>query len=136
MTEIQNALAKALDAMNDRSKFTDSVLAKKLREVAGIDGKKKAVIALADLMAATQALEQQGKIFSITITAANDLLIERTDSPKEISLENRQRRQRHEKSQALFTNADLNAKSSGKNKKVHAQKRTERSNMDINIDYE
>lgn len=136
MTEIQNALAKALDAMNDRSKFTDSVLAKKLREVAGIDGKKKAVIALTDLMAATQALEQQGKIFSITITAANDLLIERTDSPKEIPLENRQRRQRHEKSQALFTNADLNAKSSGKNKKVHAQKRTERSNMDINIDYE
>ena len=128
MTEIQTEILKALEAMGDRSKFTDAVLAKKLREVSKIDGKKKAVIALADLMAALEELEDQGKIFSVTVTSANDLLIERSESAKEIPLENKQRRQRHEKSQSLFTNADLKAQKGGKPGKDE-KKRTERRRL-------
>lgn len=139
MTPIQNEIFKALEAMGDKSKFTDAVLAKKLRENAKIDGKKKAVIALADLLPALEASAENGRIFSVTVTNANDLLLERTESPKEILLENKQRRQRHEKSQAIFTNADVTAKGgiggkSGKGapgNKGNAKKRTERKSMDV-----
>lgn len=133
MTPIQNEILKALDSMGDRSKFTDTVLAKKLRENAKIDGKKKAIIALDDLMAALEESNAKGRIFSVTVTNANDLLIERTESPKEILLENKQRRHRHEKSQALFTNGDLSPKegrSGGKPGKQTDKKRTERKKME------
>ena len=111
MTLIQNELIKALDAMGERNRFTDAQLAKKLREVAKIDGKNKAVIALADLTAAIESIAESGKIFSITVTSANDLVIERTETIKEIALENKQRRQRHEKSCTIFTSSDLNQSS-------------------------
>jgi len=94
--------------MGEKSKFTDALLAKKLRETAGIEGKKKAVIALADLLEALEVLEEEGRIYAVTVTSANDLLIEKADHPKDLPLEQKQRRQRHEKSQALFTNGDLN----------------------------
>ncbi|MCQ2577214.1 MAG: hypothetical protein MJ176_01655 [Treponema sp.] len=110
MTPIQKEIEKALRAMGEKSKFTDAILAKKFRETAGIDGKKKAVIALADLLAALEVLEEDGKIYAVTITSANDLLIEKSDHVKDIPLEQKQRRQRHEKSQSLFTNADLKSK--------------------------
>ncbi|MCQ2411099.1 MAG: hypothetical protein MJ053_06530, partial [Elusimicrobiaceae bacterium] len=134
MTPIQNEIYKALEAMGDKSKFTDAVLAKKLRELTKIDGKKKAVIALADLLPALDQCAANGKIFAVTVTSANDLLIERAESPKEIPLENKQRRQRHEKSQALFTNGDLNekgGKGGGKPGKGAGKKRTERKSMDV-----
>ncbi len=139
MTPIQTEIFKALEAMGDKSKFTDTVLAKKLRETAKIDGKKKAVIALADLMPALDASAEQGRVFAVTVTSANDLLIERSENPKEIPLENKQRRQRHEKSQALFTNGDLQDKSSkkaGKPAKCTDKKRTERKSMDVLRVYE
>lgn len=93
--------------MGDKSKFTDAVLAKKLREIIKNESKKKAVIALADLMPALEASAEAGRIFAVTVTNANDLLLERAESPKDIPLENKQRRQRHEKSQSIFTNADV-----------------------------
>lgn len=134
MTPIQNEIFKALEAMGDKSKFTDAVLAKKLRELTKIEGKKKAVIALADLMPALDQCAANGKIFAVTVTSANDLLIERAERPKEIPLENKQRRQRHEKSQALFTNSDLETKGGkggGKSGKGTGKKRTERKSMDV-----
>ena len=139
MTPIQNEIFKALESMGDKSKFTDAVLAKKLRENAKIDGKKKAVIALADLMPALEASAENGRIFAVTVTNANDLLLERAESPKDIPLENKQRRQRHEKSQAIFTNADVTAKGGNDGKsgkgapgnKGNAKKRTERKSMDV-----
>jgi len=157
MTPIQNEIYKALEAMGDKSKFTDAVLAKKLREIIKNENKKKAVIALADLMPALDACAENGKIFAVTVTSANDLLLERAESPKEIPLENKQRRQRHEKSQALFTNADVSSKGAktgkggksaagreggmggkpGRNDNSHkgvrgsAHKRTERKSMDV-----
>ena len=140
MTLIQNELIKALVAMGDRNRFTDAQLAKKLREIAKIDGKNKAVIALADLTAAIKSIAESGKIFSITVTSANDLVIERTETFKEIALENKQRRQRHEKSCSIFTSSDLNDaggnKRVGKNKKKTSPKRTVRENLDVNSQWE
>lgn len=139
MTLIQNELIKALEAMGERNRFTNAQLAKKLREIANIDGKNKAVIALADLTAAIKSIAESGKIFSITVTSANDLVIERTETFKEITLENKQRRQRHEKSCSIFTSSDLN-QSSDKNrninlKKKKSTKRTVRESLDVNSEW-
>ena len=139
MTLIQKELIKALDAMGDRNRFTDAQLAKKLREIANIGGKNKAVIALADLTAAIKSIAESGKIFSITVTSANDLVIERTETFKEITLENKQRRQRHEKSCSIFTSSDL-IQSSDKNrninlKKKKSTKRTVRESLDVNSEW-
>lgn len=140
MTPIQIELMKAIDAMGERNRFTDAQLAKKLREIAKIDGKNKAVIALADLTAAIESIAESGKIFSVTVTSANDLVIERTETFKEIALENKQRRQRHEKSCTIFTDSDLdNAggnKRVGKNKKKTSTKRTVRESLDVNGEWE
>ena len=140
MTLIQNELIKALEAMGERNRFTDAQLAKKLREIANIGGKNKAVIALADLTAAIESIAESGKIFSITVTSANDLVIERTETFKEIALENKQRRQRHEKSCSIFTSSDLN-QSSDKNrninlKKKKSTKRAVRESLDVNGEWE
>ena len=136
MTLIQNELIKALEAMGERNRFTDAQLAKKLREIANIDGKNKAVIALADLTFAIESIAESGKIFSITVTSANDLVIERTESFKEIALENKQRRQRHEKSCSIFTSSDLNQSSDKTRninlKKKKSTKRTVRESLDVN----
>ena len=139
MTLIQNELIKALEAMGERNRFTDAQLAKKLREIANIDGKNKAVIALADLTFAIESIAESGKIFSITVTSANDLVIERTETFKEITLENKQRRQRHEKSCSIFRSSDLN-QSSDKNrninlKKKKSTKRTVRESLDVNSEW-
>ena len=140
MTLIQNELIKALEAMGERNRFTDAQLAKKLREIANIDGKNKAVIALADLTAAIKSIAESGKIFSITVTSANDLVIERTETFKEIALENKQRRQRHEKSCSIFTSSDLNQSSDKSRninlKKKKSTKRTVRENLDVNSEWE
>ena len=140
MTLIQNELIKALDAMGERNRFTDAQLAKKLREIANICGKNKAVIALADLTAAIKSIAESGKIFSITVTSANDLVIERTETFKEITLENKQRRQRHEKSCSIFTSSDLNQSSDKcRNinlKKKKSTKRTVRESLDANFEWE
>ena len=140
MTLIQNELIKALEAMGERNRFTDAQLAKKLREIAKIDGKNKAVIALADLTFAIESIAESGKIFSITVTSANDLVIERTETFKEIALENKQRRQRHEKSCSIFTSSDLNQSSDKSRninlKKKKSTKRTVRESLDVNSEWE
>ena len=140
MTLIQNELIKALEAMGERNRFTDAQLAKKLREIANIVGKNKAVIALADLTAAIKSIAVSGKIFSITVTSANDLVIERTENFKEIALENKQRRQRHEKSCSIFTSSDLNQSSDKTRninlKKKKSTKRTVRESLDVNSEWE
>lgn len=139
MTLIQNELIKALEAMGERNRFTDAQLAKKLREIANIGGKNKAVIALADLTAAIESIAESGKIFSITVTSANDLVIERTETFKEITLENKQRRQRHEKSCSIFTSSDLNQSSDKSRninlKKKKSTKRTVRESLDVNSEW-
>ncbi len=141
MTPIQTEISNTLIALKDKSRFTDAVLAKKLRELAGIIGKNKATVALADLMAATSYLEAQDIIYSITVTASNTLILERTDSIKELPLDQIQRRQRSEKSQVLFTTSDLKHKASKSDSKKkshgsHDNTRTVRKSLNINKDYE
>jgi len=138
LTPIQNEIQRALIAMEGRSHFTDAQLAKKVRELSKIDGKKKAVLALADVMAAIESLEGD-VIYKVTVTNANDLLIERSDEPKELALEAKQRRQRHEKSQQLFTSSDLavhgdggKPKHTGYGGKKGKPQRTERKQLNVN----
>ncbi len=185
LSPIQNEIKRALVAMGGRSKFTDAQLAKKLRELCRIDGKKKAVLALADVLAAMESLGEAGALgepgalcepggagaevargalvsageaevspryYDITVTSANDLLIERCAEPKDsvIELEARQRRQRHEKSLILFTNGDVGSQADGglvanggrRNRGYHRGEkragrgqRTERMSLNVNRDY-
>lgn len=65
MTLIQNEVIKALEAMGKRNQFTDAQLAKKLREIANIDGKSRSLIALADLTASIESLAESGKYFRL-----------------------------------------------------------------------
>lgn len=142
MTSLQNEIYKAFKSMGEKSHFTDAILAKKLREITGIEGKNKAIIPLADIMEVLSELESEDIYYAVTVTNANDLLIEKSDAPKEISLENKQRRQKHEKSLSIFTNADLkkNNKSEtskkGSRKQGKFEKRTSRSSININSCFE
>lgn len=134
MTPIQEALTQTLLSMGDRSRFTDTQLAKKLQEITKIQ-KKKAVIALDDLLAAQAQAALQGKIYSITVNNASDLIIDKTQTIKELPLEQKQRRHKHEKSQIIFTSGDL--KNTGKNhKSTKTPSRTQRTKMDIYASYE
>ncbi len=129
-------LVRAIESMGGKSRFTDSVLSKKLREISRIEGKKRATVSLADLTAATDYLAGTGKIFSVTVTSADDLLIECSETLKDISVESRQRRLRHEKSVEIFTNSDLNQKKSiVKSKKKHKTERTERTSINVYSDF-
>ncbi len=138
MTPLQTEILHALESMGERSRFTDAILAKKLRERCKIDGRKKSVLALADILAAMEVLAdgESPRYYDITITNANDMLIERCDAPRELALDAKQRRQRHEKSQTLFTAADL-APSAGKSgKKQQKAARTQRTSINIYSNYE
>ncbi len=160
LTLIQTEIKRALEGMGERSKFTDAQLAKKLRELCKIDGRKKAVLALGDILAAMDELMDEdssagglsGRNYRITVTNANDLLIERYDEPSEsvVTLEAKQRRQRHEKSQMLFTNGDVVSQADGElvanggrrnrgyhrgEKRAGRGQRTERMSLNVNRDY-
>ena len=138
MTSLQTEILHALEAMGERSRFTDAILAKKLRERCKIDGRKKSVLALADILAAMEVLAagENPRYYDITITIANDMLIERCDAPRELALEAKQRRQRHEKSQSLFTNADCVPQNGAGRKKAGKPNRTQRTSMNIYSNYE
>lgn len=131
ISPIQEQIAKALLSLKERAKFTEAILAKRLRETAKIDQKKKACIALNDLEKAIDFVaENESVFFNLTVTAANDLLIEKSDEAKPLSLESRQRRQKSEKSMSIFTNGDL--KQSKNKPEKHQNKRTERKSLNIN----
>lgn len=138
MTPLQTEILHALEAMGERSRFTDAILAKKLRERCKIDGRKKSVLALADILAAMEVLAagENPRYYDITITNANDMLIERCDAPRELALEAKQRRQRHEKSQTLFTNADCVPQNGIGRKKAGKPNRTQRTSINIYSNYE
>lgn len=128
---IQEQIAKALLSLKERTKFTEAILAKRLREIAKIEQKKKAIIALNDLERAIDFVaDNDGVFFTLTVTAANDLLIEKSSELKPLSLESKQRRQKSEKSMSIFTNGDLR---NNRNKpEKHKNKRTERKSLNIN----
>ncbi|MCR4953081.1 MAG: hypothetical protein K6A43_03305 [Treponema sp.] len=144
LTSLQNEIQKALVALGDRARFSEAILAKKIRENCKIEGKKKAGISLVDLEQAAEFLEEsEDAHYSFMLNSANDLLIEKTETSRFLEGEVRQRRLKSEKSMSIFTNNDLTKSSSdgdgGKGKLKQKQKsknRMERKSININSDFE
>lgn len=131
LSPLQTQIANAIICLKEKSKFTESVLCKKLREIAKISQKQKAHIALIDIENALKyVFDTESVNFSVIVTSSNELLFEKCIEPKPLSLEARQRRQKSEKSMTLFTNSDVIQKKSNKNKPKHNE-RTKRKSLNI-----
>lgn len=105
---VQKEILKALQMLGEKSKYSETILAKKIRENAKISTKKKAVIALDDLEKVLAYLEENEIAnYSLSMNSANDLLIEKTESSKSLNPEAKQRRIKSERSLTLFTNKDF-----------------------------
>ncbi len=118
LTPLQNQIQAVLKSIGERTRFSEAILAKKIREQCKIEGKKKAGIALLDLEKAASFIEEtENTHFSFMLNSANDLLVEKTETPRLLEGEARQRRLKSEKSMSLFTNSDLGADSRGKSGK-------------------
>ena len=134
LTPLQNEIQQALTKLGDRSRFSEAILAKTIREKCKIDGKKKAGITLVDLEKAAAFLEETtGAHYSFMLNSANDLLIEKTENTRLLEGETRQRRLKSEKAMTIFTNSDLTKKDGRKQK---PQARTIRKSLNIHSDFE
>ena len=108
LSPIQQEILKALQALGEKSKYPETLVAKKIRENNKIATKKKSVIALADIEKVLSFLEADGTAYySLSLNSANDLLIEKTSESKPLSPEARQRRVKSERSLTIFTNKDV-----------------------------
>jgi hypothetical protein len=108
LSPIQQEILKALQALGEKSKYPETLVAKKIRENNKIATKKKSVIALADIEKVLAFLEADGTAYySLSLNSANDLLIEKTGESKPLSPEARQRRVKSERSLTIFTNKDV-----------------------------
>ncbi|WP_191017987.1 hypothetical protein [Treponema zioleckii] len=139
LNRIQTEIQKALVKLGERSRFSEAVLAKKIREEIGIDGKKKAGIALLDLEKAAEFLEEsEGFHYSFMLNSANDLLIEKTCESRFLEGESRSRRLKSERAMSLFTDGDIEKSTSKKS--LHSKKsknlRTERKSIQLQSDFE
>lgn len=136
LTLLQNKIQSALIKLGDHSRFSETILAKKIREECKLNGKKKAGIALADLEKAALFLEEQtGAHYSFMLNSANDILIEKTETTRLLQGDARQRRLKSEKSMSLFSNSDV-AVNLNSNKKATPKPRTERKSININSNFE
>ena len=139
LTAIQNEIQKALIKFGEHSRFSEAVLAKKIREECKLEGKKKAGIALADIEAAAAFLEEtQGFHYSFMLNSANEILIEKTEESRFLAGETRQRRLKSEKSKPVFTSFDVTAKPAAKPNRHGAaspKKRTERKSIPLTEDF-
>ncbi|MBR4386415.1 MAG: hypothetical protein IKP51_07840 [Treponema sp.] len=139
LTQIQEEIIRALREMGEKSRFTEAILAKKIRELNKMDSKKKAGIALQDLEAAIFSLEEEGdRPYALTVNSSNELLIERRDEAKQLTAEARQRRLRSEKSMTVLKSTDLEQRQGKKDAKSAnpRQMRTRRENLNIYGDWE
>ena len=150
LTPLQSQIQEALKNIGERTRFSEAILAKKIREQCKIEGKKKAGIALLDLEKAASFLEETENIhFSFMLNSANDLLVEKTETSRLLEGEARQRRLKREKSMSLFTNSDLSADSGKKSARQDVRSnhtnrtsrnarpaRTERKSLNINSNFE
>jgi hypothetical protein len=126
LTTLQNQIQAVLKSIGERTRFSEAILAKKIREQCKIEGKKKAGIALLDLEKAASFLEEtENTHFSFMLNSANDLIVEKTETPRLLEGEARQRRLKSEKSMSLFTNSDLGE--TGGKKRPSASKNTARN---------
>ncbi|MBP5695077.1 MAG: hypothetical protein J6X11_00345 [Treponema sp.] len=139
LTQIQEEIIRALREMGEKSRFTEAILAKKIRELNKMDSKKKAGIALQDLEAAIFSLEEEGdRPYALTVNSSNELLIERRDEAKQLTAEARQRRLRSEKSMTVLKSTDLEQRQGKKDAKSAnpRQMRTRRESLNIYGDWE
>jgi len=156
LTPLQNQIQEVLKSLGERTRFSEAILAKKIREQCKIEGKKKAGIALLDLEKAASFLEETENIyFSFMLNSANDLIVEKTETPRLLEGEARQRRLKSEKSMSLITNSDLGeaAEKKGRGASKNAARnsqpnhpnrmsrhphpsRTERESLNINSNFE
>ena len=150
LTPLQSQIQAALKSIGERTRFSEAILAKKIREQCKIEGKKKAGIALLDLEKAASFLEETENIhFSFMLNSANDLLVEKTETSRLLEGEARQRRLKSEKSMSLFTNSDLGADNGKKSARQDVRSnhpnrtsrnsrpaRTERKSLNINSNFE
>ncbi|MBO4509239.1 MAG: hypothetical protein J5747_11465 [Spirochaetaceae bacterium] len=150
LTPLQSQIQAALKNIGERTRFSEAILAKKIREQCKIEGKKKAGIALLDLEKAASFLEETENIhFSFMLNSANDLLVEKTETSRLLEGEARQRRLKSEKSMSLFTNSDLGTDSGKKSARQDVRSnhtnrtsrnsrpaRTERKSLNINSNFE
>ena len=139
LTQIQEEIIRAPREMGATSRFTESILAKKIRELNKMDSKKKAGIALQDLEAAIFSLEEEGdRPYALTVNSSNELLIERRDEAKQLTAEARQRRLRSEKSMTVLKSTDLEQRQGKKDAKSAnpRQMRTRRESLNIYGDWE
>ncbi len=110
LTPIQIEIIRGLNAMGGKTKFTESLLAKKIRELNKLDSKKKAGIALLDLEKAIQNIQETDGInYALTVNSVNDIIIKKVDAAKLLSADARQRRLRSEKSMSVLSSGDLRA---------------------------
>lgn len=156
LTPLQIQIQAVLKSIGERTRFSEAILAKKIREQCKIEGKKKAGIALLDLEKAASFLaETENTHFSFMLNSANDLLVEKAETSRLLESDSRQRRLKSEKSMSLFTNSDLGEtggkkrRSASKNATRNSQpshpnrisrhphpSRTERESLNINSNFE
>lgn len=132
LNPVQKEIVKAVKSMPDKSSFTEFILIKKIRENTKLDGKKKAGLALEDLLAAFKSLETENLFYSIHINSVNECLIKKETESVELSIEAKQRRQKSEKSMSIITSADISGNKGSKSKNFGHEKRNERKKLSIN----
>ena len=126
LTPLQNQIQVVLKSIGERTRFSEAILAKKIREQCKIEGKKKAGIALLDLEKAASFLaETENTHFSFMLNSANDLIVEKTETPRLLEGDARQRRLKSEKSMSLITNSDVGE--TGGKKRPSVSKNTARN---------
>lgn len=138
LTAIQKEILKALQQLGDKTRYPETILAKKIRENAKLDSKKKAVIALNDLEKVLSVLEEDGTFYAVHLNSANDLLLEKAEASVPLSADAHHRRQTAEKSMTIFTDRDLKSatKNSGKGDPHHNAKRSDRKKINIHSNFE
>ncbi len=130
LSPMEKEIAMALEQLKEKSLITESILTKKVRANAKIEGKNKAGLSLKDLEGAVTYLAEQSQLyFGLHLNSANTLLIKREDECRLLDPEAKKRRQASEKSISLLTKGDLRSKNSG-GKSV--KKRTDRKKLNIN----
>lgn len=135
---IQNEILKAFEQLSERAIFTETVVAKKIRENAGISGKAKAILGMNDIEKIVEFLgESRAVHYSLHLNSVNDILIKKDSETALLTPDARKRRQSSEKSMSLLTSSDLRENTRHENdKKKKPQKRAERKSLSIYSDFE
>jgi len=136
LTPIQNEILKALQQLGEKTKYPETILAKKIRENTKLDSKKKAVIGLNDLEKVLSALEEENIFYAVHLNSANDLLLEKSDTSVPLAADARHRRQSAEKSMTIFTDRDLKNNTKNGPRRPADSKRSDRKKINIHSNFE